>query len=113
MTFPAGGHVNYQAISCAQYTLGQTYLNPGAGWTPTAFGTNFDPNNNQPGGIYIGLSIYDFGLAAANYPSGFCVTWVQVSLYNQHWGEGGQLPVCSLNCVVNTVVGGVVGSLGL
>ncbi|KAI5479645.1 cellobiohydrolase II [Pseudohyphozyma bogoriensis] len=66
-TYPAYGHVNYQAISCSQYTVGQTYLNHTlAAWSSTqTFGTNFDPNNNQPGGVYIGKSVYDWGLAAA------------------------------------------------
>lgn len=57
---------------------------------------NFDPNNNQPGGVYIGKSVFDFGLAAAAFPGGYCVTWVQLDNYNQHYGEGGQPPVVSL-----------------
>lgn len=54
---------------------------------------------NQPGGAWIGKTVYAWPDAVAKYgSSGFCVTWVQVSLYNQHFGEGGQAPVCSSTC---------------
>ncbi|TKA53806.1 hypothetical protein B0A53_03216 [Rhodotorula sp. CCFEE 5036] len=94
-TFPAGGHVNYQAIPKSQYSPGQTYTKPGAGWTPSGFSGNFDPNNNQPGGVYIGRNFFDFGAAAQAFPGGYCIIWVQVADYNQHFGEGGQAPICT------------------
>ncbi|UJP40055.1 hypothetical protein [Cellulomonas palmilytica] len=31
-------------------------------------------------------------------PENSCITWVQVSKYNEHYGEGGQKPVCSTTC---------------
>ena len=70
VTFPAHGHVNWKT-SWAQH------------------GVHFDPNNNQPGGKYIGKSFIPF-----NLEPGECVTWIQVSLYNEHFGEGGQEPIC-------------------
>ncbi|POY75491.1 putative Cellulose 1,4-beta-cellobiosidase (non-reducing end) [Rhodotorula taiwanensis] len=94
-TYPSGGHVNYQAIPKSQYVAGQTYLKPGSKWTPQSFGMQFDPNNNQPGGVYIGRNFFDFGQAAAAFPQGYCITWVQLAQYNQHFGEGGQCPICT------------------
>ncbi|GEA84324.1 MAG: hypothetical protein NVV70_10895 [Cellulomonas sp.] len=31
-------------------------------------------------------------------PQGSCITWVQVSGYDEHFGEGGQKPVCNTTC---------------
>lgn len=31
-------------------------------------------------------------------PEGSCITWVQVSGFNEHFGEGGQKPVCNTTC---------------
>ncbi|GAA5848596.1 hypothetical protein JCM9279_002712 [Rhodotorula babjevae] len=93
--FQDGGHVNYQAIPKSQYKPGQTYLTSGNGWTPQSFGVHFESLNNQPSGVYIGRNFYDWGLAAKAFPSGYCIIWVQVDIYNQHHGEGGQAPVCT------------------
>jgi hypothetical protein len=79
-TFPAGGHVNYQAIPKSQYSPGQTYTKPGAGWTPSGFSGNFDPNNNQPGGVYIGRNFFDFGAAAQAFPGGYCIVSLLVAI---------------------------------
>lgn len=68
--FPAHGHVNYRT-------------------TERSGGVHFDPNNNQPGGAYIGVGFFPIALAP-----GECLVWVQVSLYDEHFGEGGQPPVC-------------------
>jgi len=93
--FADGGHVNYQAIPKSQYKPGQTYLTSGNGWTPQSFGVHFESLNNQPSGIYIGRNFYDWGLAAQAFPSGYCIIWVQVDVFNQHFGEGGQTPICT------------------
>ncbi|WP_265522350.1 hypothetical protein [Oerskovia flava] len=82
VTFESSGHVNYKATDLT-------------GADKKGFGTHFDPNNGQPGGIYIGAEFYDFAGAAAAFPEGYCITWVQVSKYNEHFGEGGQEPVCT------------------
>ncbi|GAA5932687.1 hypothetical protein JCM3775_002209 [Rhodotorula graminis] len=93
--FTDGGHVNYQAVPKSQYKPGQTYLTSGNGWTPQSFGVHFESLNNQPSGVYIGRNFYDWSLAAKAFPSGYCITWVQVDIYNQHFGEGGQAPICT------------------
>ncbi|BGO95787.1 hypothetical protein NBRC10512_001624 [Rhodotorula toruloides] len=94
-TFQDNGHVNYQAIPKSQYLPGQTYKNRPASWTPQSFGVHFESLNNQPSGVYIGRNFMDFGAAAAAFPSGYCVVWVQLDNYNQHFGEGGQCPICT------------------
>lgn len=79
-TFKANGHVNIK------------YTAPGQQGEKSK-GIHFDPNNNQPGGVWIGKSNIPwsgFGLSG-----NFCVTWVQVDGYNQHFGEGGQEPFCN------------------
>jgi hypothetical protein len=70
-TFPAGGHVNWRTDR-------------------GSYGIHFESLNNQPSGVYIGKSFLPFNLAV-----GECVEWVQVSLYNEHYGEGGQPPICN------------------
>ncbi|BGP20326.1 hypothetical protein JCM10213v2_008471 [Rhodosporidiobolus nylandii] len=94
VTWQDGGHVNYQAIPKSQYKAGDTYLQHGS-WSTQSFGVHFESLNNQPSGVYIGKSFYDFSGAAAAFPAGYCITWVQVAIYNQHFGEGGQAPVCT------------------
>ena len=80
--FAAHNHVNYRVTA-----LG--------GGKATAFGLHFDPNNGHPGGAYIGASTFDFAQAAEAFPAGYCVTWVQVDGFDEHFGEGGQEPVCT------------------
>lgn len=70
VVFPAHGHMNWKT-SWAQH------------------GIHFDPNNGHPGAVYIGQSFIPF-----NLEPGECVTWVQISMYNEHFGEGGQEPIC-------------------
>lgn len=81
-TFAAHDHVNYRATS----------LDGGA---ESRFGLHLDPNNGHPGGAYIGTSTLDFRAAAERFPEGYCVTWVQVNGFDEHFGEGGQEPVCT------------------
>lgn len=69
-TFPAHGHVNWRTTR-------------GSG------GIHFDPNNNQPGGAYIGKTFLPIPLA-----EGECITWVQYSETNYHYGENGEELVC-------------------
>lgn len=99
VTFPASGHVNYKATKL-DHTGEQS------------FGVQFDPNNKQPGGRFIGQAFFpfssvpadgDYGAvtssAASVFPGGYCITWVQVSMYNEHFGEGGQSPICTTTTV--------------
>lgn len=75
-TFPAHGHINIKIT-----TADGTYIR--------SVNMHFDPNNNQPGGAYIGQSFFPVSLA-----EGECIGWVQIHGYNEHFGEGGQSPVC-------------------
>ncbi len=73
VTFPDGGHVNIKSNQGDR-------------------GIHFESLNNQPSGKWIGKSFLPweaFGLDVST----LCVTWVQVSLYNEHFGEGGQSPI--------------------
>ncbi|MFD6093805.1 hypothetical protein ACFWGN_16950 [Oerskovia sp. NPDC060338] len=81
-TYVDGGHVNYRATALD-------------GTGSRSFGTHFESLNNRPSGKYIGTSFYDFNGAATAFPDGYCVTWVQVAEYDEHFGEGGQKPVCT------------------
>lgn len=56
-----------------------------------SFGLHFDPNNGHPGAAWIGEVFLPW--SALGISEG-CVVWVQVSDYNEHFGEGGQAPVC-------------------
>lgn len=102
--FPSSGHVNYKATR-----LDHT--------GERSFGVHFDPNNKQPGGRFIGQAFFPFSnigaddnygavtSSAANaFPDGYCITWVQVSMYNEHFGEGGQNPICTVNTVKSTAL---------
>lgn len=73
-TFKANGHVNITANKPSK-------------------NIHFDPNNNQPGGAWIGKS--NIPWSAFGLTGDFCVSWVQVDGYNEHFGEGGQAPFCT------------------
>lgn len=73
VTFQDGGHVNIKLVD------------------GTSLGIHFEALNNQPSGEWIGKSFLPwsaFGVTAG------CFSWVQVWLYNEHYGEAGQPPVC-------------------
>lgn len=78
-TFPAHGHVNIK------YTDFE-------GNNERSAGIHFDPNNNHPGGQWIGESFIPW--TAFGLTEGFCITWVQIHGYNQHYGEGKHKSVC-------------------
>lgn len=54
---------------------------------------HFESRNNQPSGQWIGQSFLPW--SAFGLTGDFCVTWVQMSAFNEHFGEGGQKPVCT------------------
>ncbi len=93
------GNVKY--IPSSQYVAGQTYTNPGSNWTIT--NVNFHLENKPGFGAGVeGASTLPFsvtgsdGAFKANLPTtGYCIIWVQVGGYNEHFGEGGQAPICS------------------
>src|SRR5690625_3943207 len=72
VTFPESGHINIKVD-------GEEY------------GIHLDPNNDQPGGKWVGESFIPW--SAFRVDSG-CVEWVQIHGFNQHFGEGGQPLVC-------------------
>ena len=74
VVFEGGGHVNIQT------TAGNR-------------GIHFESLNNQPSGFWIGKSFLPWS-AFGEFPETFCVTWVQLSQFNEHYGEGGQPSVC-------------------
>lgn len=74
-TFAAGDHVNIKT------SVGDKGLH---------FENNGSPD--APKRKYIGASFIPW--SALELTGSFCVTWVQVAGYNQHFGEGGQQPVC-------------------
>jgi hypothetical protein len=76
--FADGGHVN------VRYT---------AAGAERSAGIHFETRNDQPSGQYVGESFLPWG-ELIDDPS-FCITWVQVAEYDEHFGEGGQKPVCT------------------
>ena len=70
-----------------QLPVGDSFLANGhINWSTTKSSTNgihFDPNNGHPGGAYIGKTFFPISL-----DPGECITWVQISNYNEHFGEG-------------------------
>lgn len=54
-------------------------------------GLHLDPNNGHPGARWIGATFLPW--SALGVVDG-CVAWVQWSDANEHYGEGGQGPVC-------------------
>ncbi|QWY84085.1 hypothetical protein SEA_A3WALLY_278 [Microbacterium phage A3Wally] len=56
-------------------------------------GIHFESRNNQPSGQWIGQSFLPW--SAFGLSGDFCVSWVQMSAFNEHFGEGGQKPVCT------------------
>ncbi len=79
-TFPDNGHVNIR------YTM------PGSD-AELAAGVHFESLNDQPSGQFVGQSFlpWSYLIEADEY----CITWVQVADFNEHFGEGGQEPVCT------------------
>lgn len=68
-TFQSNGHVNIKYLVDGQ---------------KKSVGIHMDPNNNQPGGKWIGRSFIPWSAFASDIQ---CVTWVQINNYNEHWGE--------------------------
>jgi hypothetical protein len=77
-TFQDGGHVN------VRYTVDGV---------ESGTGIHFETLNDQPSGRYVGESFLPWSelIDEASY----CVSWVQVSQFDEHFGEGGQEPVCT------------------
>lgn len=73
-TFKDGGHVNIKTNQGDR-------------------GIHFEALNNQPSGKWIGLSFLPWSAFGLPDESKVCVQWVQLSQFNEHYGEGGQPPI--------------------
>ncbi|MBD7952425.1 hypothetical protein [Oerskovia rustica] len=88
VSLPAGqvfrehGHVNYRATALD-------------GTGEQSFNVHLETANGRSTAAYVGASFLDFAGAVAAFPAGFCVTWVQVEGFDEHFGEGGQAPECT------------------
>lgn len=88
VTLPTGrvfhehDHVNYRATSL-----------DGTGGRD--FNVHVENANGRSTAAHVGASSLDFDDAAAAFPAGYCVTWVQVAGFDEHFGEGKQPPVCT------------------
>jgi hypothetical protein len=56
-------------------------------------GVHFESLNDQPSGQFIGQSFLPWSYLIDD--DDYCITWVQVSDFDEHFGEGGQEPVCT------------------
>ena len=77
-SFPDGGHVNIR------YTVGDQ---------ERSAGVHFETLNDQPSGQFVGSAYLPWSYLIDD--TDYCITWVQVGQYNEHFGEGGQEPVCT------------------
>ncbi|TGJ96446.1 hypothetical protein DLJ96_12155, partial [Actinotalea fermentans ATCC 43279 = JCM 9966 = DSM 3133] len=88
VSLPAGqvfrehGHVNYRATALD-------------GTGEQSFNVHLETANGRSTAAYVGAGFLDFAGAVAAFPGGFCVTWVQVEGFDEHFGEGGQAPECT------------------
>jgi len=57
---------------------------------------NLHIEREQPSRAVIGQSSVSWEIVGV--PEGSCITWVQVSGYDEHFGEGHQKPVCQSKC---------------
>jgi len=84
--FRDGGHVNIR-YTAAEAPEGSANI-------------HFETLNSQPSGAYVGTSFVPWSALLGHVPAGLCITWVQVEGYDEHFGEGGQAPVCTTDAVV-------------
>lgn len=83
-TFPDGGHVNIEwgGIRSGLHFEGKCLTRTDA----ECAGARHDAAQ------FIGASFIPW--AAFGVPADACITWVQISTFTEHFGEGGQPPVC-------------------
>lgn len=82
------------------------------GTMPRSFGVTLLPDDGSVGAQHIGSSTLRFDDARAAYPDGYCVTWVEVSMFDEKFGESAEDPECTVYPgvrVVSGVSGGVDG----
>lgn len=92
---------NVKIIARSDYRIGQTYKNTAA-WSSIQ-SINFHLEGKVGFGLGMeGKSVLPFdealsdGAFRGTLPStDYCIVWVQVGGFNEHFGEGGQTPVCT------------------
>lgn len=84
VTFPDGGHVNiaWGGVHTGLHFEGKCVTRTDA----ECAGARHEAAQ------FIGTSFIPW--AAFGVPADACVTWVQISVFDEHFGEGGQPPVC-------------------
>ncbi|TGO05172.1 hypothetical protein [Serinibacter arcticus] len=75
------------------------------GTMPRAFGVNLLPDDGSVGAQHIGASTLLFDDARAAYPEGYCVTWVEISMFDEKFGESAEDPECTVYPGVGVVSG--------
>ncbi len=83
------------------------------GTRPRAFGIDLVPEDGAVGARHIGASFLLFDDARAAYPEGYCVTWVEVSSFEQRFGDGDEAPECTVHpniAAVNGVTDRIIGA---
>jgi hypothetical protein len=102
-TFSSGGvnDGNVKYIPLADYVEGQTYRNAPSTWHVTSINFHLEGKTGY-GKALEKQSVLPFdsvgsdGAFRGTLPStGYCIVWVQVHGFNEHFGEGGQDPVCT------------------
>lgn len=66
------------------------------GSMPRAFGVDLIPADGDVGGRHIGASTLTFDEARAAYPDGYCVTRVEISMFDETFGERAEDPECTV-----------------
>lgn len=90
--FSDGDHVNARAADGKTYSIHfeAKYADPNhAEWKNLPF-NHADPRNQ-----YYGKNFIPWAALKVNQKAPFCIEWVQLSDFNEHYGEGGQTPVGS------------------
>ena len=89
-TFEANGHLNYRVTAL-----------DGSGQRTFNVHQSVPHNGVWPRAAYVGKDYYpwaDHPTFAAAFPDGHCVTWVQISGFNEHFGDIAQFRVVDSAC---------------
>lgn len=82
------------------------------GSMPRTFGVDLIPADDEVGGRHIGASTLSFDEARAAYPDGYCVTRVEISMFDETFGESAEDPECTVYPGVGVVSGATDGLEG-
>lgn len=79
------------------------------GSMPRAFDMHLAPTGGAAGGEHIGASTLTFDEARAAYPDGYCVTRVEISTFDETFGESAEDPECTIYPGIGVVSGATEG----